>query len=121
MIDRLLADITLALHALFVAFVVAGAWLALRWPRILWVQVPAAAWGAVIELAGGICPLTDLENFFMRRAGEAGYDGGFIEHHLVPVLYPAALTRDLQVGLGLAVIALKVTAWTIVARRRRAH
>ena len=75
---RLLADLVLILHAGFVAFVVLGALLVLRWPRIAWIHVPVVLWGAGIEFLGGICPLTPLENHWRRLAGELGYPGGFV-------------------------------------------
>ena len=99
---RLLADVTVLLHGAFMAFVVVGGLLAWRWRRVVWVHVPCALWGAMVELAGWVCPLTPLENAFRARAGEAGYRGGFIEHYLVPAIYPAGLTRAHQVVLGAA-------------------
>jgi hypothetical protein len=117
-----LASIVLALHGAFVLFVVAGGALALRWPRAAWVHLPAAAWGAGIELAGGICPLTPLENRLRALAGQAGYDGGFVEHYLLAWLYPDGLTREIQVALGLAVVVLNVAVYaTVWMRSRRAR
>lgn len=117
-----LASIVLALHGAFVLFVVAGGALALRWPRAAWVHLPAVAWGAGIELAGGICPLTPLENRLRALAGQAGYDGGFVEHYLLAWLYPDGLTREIQVALGLAVVVLNVAVYaTVWMRSRRAR
>ena len=115
----LLADLVLVLHGLFIAFVVLGGLFALRWPRAAWLHVPAAVWGAWIEFTGGLCPLTPLENRFRRLAGEAGYEGGFIEHHLTPLIYPGALTREVQVALGLGVVALNAAVYVFIWRRRR--
>ena len=101
--------------------VVLGGLLVLRWPRVAWVQLPAAVWGMVIEWAGWICPLTPLENSLRARGGAAGYVGGFVEHYLLHVLYPAGLTRNGQVVLGLAVLAVNAVAYgVLVARWRRA-
>ena len=117
-----LANLVLALHGAFVLFVVAGGLLALRWPRAAWVHLPAAAWGAGIELTGGICPLTPLENRLRELAGQAGYDGGFVEHYLLAAIYPDGLTRETQVVLGLAVLAINVAVYAAAwRRRRRAH
>jgi len=113
----LLADAVLVLHFLFVAFVVAGGLLVLRWPRIAWLHLPAAAWGVVIEFAGWICPLTPLENHLRARAGQTPYMGGFVEYYLLPVLYPEGLTRETQYALGLAVLALNVAVYGFVLRR----
>ena len=110
---RLLADFVLVLHAGFVAFVMLGALLVLRWPRLAWVHVPVALWGAGIEFLGGICPLTPLENHWRRLAGELGYQGGFVEHYVVSVLYPDGLTRRVQLLLGALVLVVNgaVYAW----------
>jgi hypothetical protein len=118
---RLLADLVLILHAAFVAFVVLGALLALRWPHAAWFHVPAALWGAGIELLGGICPLTPLENHWRRLAGAQGYPGDFIEHYVVSLLYPDGLTRQVQVVLGVLVLAVNVAiyAWALGRGRKR--
>ena len=120
---RLLADLVLILHAGFVAFVVLGALLALRWPRIAWIHVPVVLWGAGIEFVGGICPLTPLENHWRRLAGELGYPGGFIEHYIVSALYPDGLTRNVQIVLGALVVVVNVAiyAWALRRSRRSIH
>ncbi|HQR47999.1 MAG TPA: DUF2784 domain-containing protein [Steroidobacteraceae bacterium] len=119
MTPRLLADLVLLLHAAFVLFVVLGALLVLRWPRVAWAHVPAALWGACIEFAGWICPLTPLENHWRRLAGEEGYAGGFVEHYVFPVLYPDGLTRNAQLVLGALVLLINVAAYGWAIRRRR--
>ena len=118
----LLADAVLLAHATFVALVVLGGLLVLRWPRLAWVHLPVVAWGAGIEFAGGICPLTPLENHLRALAHEQGYAGGFVEHYVFGLLYPEGLTREVQVVLGLGVLALNaaVYAW-LWCRRRRAR
>jgi hypothetical protein len=105
-------------HLAFVVFVVGGGLLVLRWPRLAWVHLPAALWGALIEFAGWICPLTPLENWLRRRAGVSDYAGGFVEHYVLPVLYPVGLTRGLQVGLGVAVILLNLVIYGWIFHRR---
>jgi hypothetical protein len=121
LIYRTLADLILALHLAFVLFVVLGGLLVLRWRRIAWVHIPGAIWGVLIEYTGWICPLTPLENSFRIRGGQAGYSGGFIEHYIQPLLYPAGLTRSTQVVLGSVVLALNVTAYGIALSRMRRH
>ena len=116
---RTLADIVLVVHGAFVAFVVLGGLLVLRWPRLAWVHIPAAVWGALIEFAGWICPLTPLENWLRMRAGEAGYSEGFVEHYILPVLYPAGLTRNTQFVLGALVLVVNAAVYTILVIRRR--
>jgi hypothetical protein len=118
MIFGLLADFLVAVHFAFLLFVVLGGLLVARWPRATWLHLPAAAWGAFIELSGGICPLTPWEQSLRRRAGQAGYTGGFIEHYLIPVLYPSGLTPTIQLGLGAAVIAINVAVYRWAWRRR---
>ncbi len=115
---RLLADLVVGIHALFVAFVVVGGLLVLRWPWVAAAHLPAALWGALIELRGGICPLTPLENSLRASAGRAGYDGGFIEHYQLPVLYPGGLTREVQLMLGALVVAVNVGVYGLVLWRR---
>ncbi len=85
---RIGADLVLVVHLLFIGFVVGGAFLAWRWPRIIWVQLPARVYGALVEFVGFTCPLTSLQNYLLRRAGDSGYRGGFISHYLVQVIYP---------------------------------
>jgi hypothetical protein len=117
---RILADLVVGVHALFVVFVIAGGLIALRWPRVAAVHLPAAVWGALIELRGWSCPLTPLENSLRASAGQAGYAGGFIEHYLLPVLYPAGLTGGIQLVLGALVIAVNAVVYAMLLRRRRA-
>jgi hypothetical protein len=116
---RVLADAVLLLHLAFVAFVVLGGLLAFRWRWMPWLHLPALAWGATVEFTGWICPLTPLENWLRRAGGEAGYAGGFIEHYLMPLLYPAALTRETQFVLGAALVAINLVTYGCVLLRRR--
>lgn len=116
---RVLADAVLVLHLAFIAFVVLGGWLVLRWPRLAWLHLPAVAWGVWISLAGRVCPLTPLENRLRALGGEAGYSGGFIEHYLTSLIYPANLTRGFQVALGLFALAVNLVAYGLLWRRSR--
>ncbi len=122
MLYRALADTLVVLHLGFVLFVVAGGLLVLKWRRAMWIHLPAAAWGVLIELVGWICPLTPLENWLRAESGDAGYAGAFVEHYLLPVLYPAGLTRNVQIALGLLALAVNVSIYSYVfwcARERR--
>jgi hypothetical protein len=115
---QLLADTVLVVHLSFILFVVAGGFL-VRWRRgVAWVHLPAAGWGALIEFMGWVCPLTPLEIWSRSRAGDIGYAGGFIEHYLLPVVYPAALTRDVQIALGAVVLVVNVSVYAWVFGRR---
>ncbi|MEX2472323.1 MAG: DUF2784 domain-containing protein [Gemmatimonadota bacterium] len=117
----LLADLVLAGHLAFVLFVVLGGLLVVRWPRATWLHLPVAAWGVWIELSGGVCPLTPLENRLRRAAGGAGYEETFIEHYIVPLIYPPGLTHATQLLLGVALIvwSVGVYAWAIHRWRQR--
>ena len=107
---RWLADGVVLLHFAFVVFVVLGGFLVVRWRRLAWLHVPCAVWGFLIEVEGWICPLTYLENDLRRRAGQLGYSGSFIEHYLLPVIYPPGLTRSVQIVIGSAVVAVNSPA-----------
>lgn len=120
MIYRALADVVLVLHLACIVFIVAGGILGLWWRVAPWVHIPAALWGAALEFFGWICPLTPLENVLRESGGEAGYPGGFIEHYLVPVIYPPGLTRGTQYLLGALVIVSNTVVYLFVVRRRRA-
>lgn len=119
MLPRLAADAVLLLHLAFIAFVVGGALLALRWRWVPWLQLPAAAWGVFIELGGGLCPLTHLENWLRVRAGDSGYGGSFVDRYLLPVIYPDGLGRELQLVLAAIVVAANAAIYALVLRRRR--
>ena len=121
MMYRLLADAVVLFHFTFVLFVILGGFLLRRWPRLVYLHVPIAIWGVLIEFAGWICPLTPLENHLRRLGGEAGYEGGFIDHYIIPVLYPGGLTRTLQYVLGVLALLINIQAYLLYFRRRRAE
>jgi len=118
---QLAAGAVVLLHFAFVIFVVVGGLLAIRWPRVIWIHIPAAFWGVLIEVAGWVCPLTPLENYLREQGGAAGYQGDFIAHYIVPVLYPAGLTRDWQLVLGGFAFAVNAVVYggVVLPRRRR--
>ena len=115
----LAADFLLLLHLAFILFVALGAFLALKWPRVAWLHIPCALWGMAIEFGGWICPLTPLEQHFLKLAGGAGYSGGFLQHYVWPIIYPDELTRGMQVGLGLAVLAVNLLVYGIMLARHK--
>jgi hypothetical protein len=115
----ILADLIVLIHFGFIVFVIFGALLALRWRWIPWLHLPAALWGALVEFAGWICPLTPLENALRRAVGDATYAGDFVERYVVPLVYPAALTRELQIGLGLLVCLVNALVYVAVWHRLR--
>jgi len=118
LIYLVMADVVLILHFTFILFVILGAVLVLRWKRLAWIHIPCAVWGAWVEFQGSICPLTPLENRLRRLGGEAGYSGGFIEHYVVPLIYPSGLTRRTQIQLGLVVVAINIAVYGLIYWRR---
>ena len=113
-----LATLVVLGHFAFILFVMFGGILALRWRRAPWLHIPCFLWGGWIELSGGICPLTPLENSLRRAAGEAPYAGSFIEHYILSVMYPSALTRGIQLALAVGLVVLNAAIYAWVIRRR---
>ena len=118
---RLLADLVFIFHLAFVIFILCGGLLVLRWRWIAWLHVPASAWGAFVEFSGWLCPLTPLENWLRQQAGETGYRSDFVVYYLVPVLYPDDLTRDVQLLLGMSVLAINISVYGWLWGRSHRH
>lgn len=120
--NGILAGAVVALHLAFVLFVALGGLLVWRWRRLAWAHLPAVAWGVWIELSGGVCPLTPLENHLRSLGGEAAYGGDFVGHYLLPMLYPEGLSRGVQALLAAGVLALNVVVYgRLMLLRRRAR
>ena len=117
MIYRILADLMVVLHGLFILFVVLGGFLVLKWRKLIWAHLPVVCWGALVEFTGWICPLTPWENHFRRLAGEAVYEGDFVGKYILPLIYPEELTRGIQIILGSLVVMINVVVYTIVVVR----
>jgi hypothetical protein len=115
----LAADLVVLLHFAFILFAVFGALLLLRWPRLAWLHLPALAWAAGIMMVGGVCPLTPLEQRLRAQAGQAGYEGGFIEHYIMPLIYPPGLTREAQLAGAALLLAANSAVYALWLRRRR--
>jgi len=118
---QFLADSVLVLHFCFVVFVLGGGLLVLRWPRLAWLHLPAAGWAVVVEMLGWICPLTPLENHFRALAGAEVYAGDFIQRYCLPLMYPEGLTPQIQMLLGLGVLAVNAAIYAVVIRRHWRH
>ena len=116
-----LADLVLLAHFGFLLFVVLGGFHVLKRPRVAWLHVPLALWGIYVEFSGAICPLTPLENDFRTRAGDSGYSGGFIDHYITALIYPAGLTRNVQIALGAAVLAGNALIYARLIRSLLGH
>jgi|SRR5687768_6453016 hypothetical protein len=114
---KIAADLVMLVHFLFIAFALFGSLLLLRWPRVIWLHVPALCWGMYIELSGNICPLTPLENHFRELAGEGEYFGGFIAHYLGPIIYPEGLTRGMQYLAFGVLVAVNAIGYTLYFRK----
>lgn len=121
MLYSLLADAVLLFHLVFILFVAGGALLVWRFPRLAWMHLPTVFWAGMIEITGDVCPLTPLENRLRRLGGEAGYQGGFVEHYLLPIIYPHDLSRNLQIVLGVSVLVLNGLVYFLLLYRRKKH
>ncbi|MYN02866.1 DUF2784 family protein [Pseudoduganella sp. DS3] len=119
MLMRTAADAVVLLHLGFIIFALFGALLALRWSRLVCLHLPAAAWAVYIELSGKACPLTYIENDLRQQAGQQGYAGGFVEHYLLPVIYPTGLTPAVQFVLAGVVLVVNLMLYGWLWRRRR--
>jgi len=117
--NLLIADALVVAHLLFIVFVMAGGVMVIYYPRVAWLHLPAASWGAIVEFTGWICPLTPLENHFRALAGAETYSGDFVAQYLLPVIYPESLTREIQFVLGSAVVIINVIFYTLAIKRRR--
>lgn len=117
MLYRLAADSLVLFHLSFILFVLFGGLLALKWRPVIWLHLPAAAWGVAVEVFHLPCPLTRWENLFRQLAGQDGYGGGFIEHYILAMIYPAGLTPQIQLGLGAFVLLINVAVYVRLIRR----
>lgn len=121
----LLADFVVLIHLSFVAFVTAGGLLALKWKRFAYIHIPAVGWGVLVEIMGWVCPLTPVEIWLRENAGAKGYSTGFIEHYILPILYPAQLTPTVQWVLGILLLSVNVgiysrIVWRVMRKRPEA-
>lgn len=112
----ILADLVLIVHALFIAFVIFGGLFVLKWHKVIWIHIPCAIWGALIEFFGWICPLTYLENYILKMGNANYYESSFIQHYLLPIIYPPGLTTDIQLLLGVIVIVINLIIYCIYWR-----
>ena len=119
MFYRIAADGLVSFHLLFILFVLFGGLLVLKWRRLIWLHLPAATWGVAVEVFHLECPLTRWENLFRQAAGQGGYGEGFIDHYLIPLIYPAGLTPTIQLGLGALVLLLNLTVYLHLFKTRR--
>jgi hypothetical protein len=121
MLYSLAADFLVILHLAFIVFVLLGGILLLKWWRLIYLHLPAVTWGILIELRGWLCPLTPLEQHFRALAGNKGYSGGFVEHYLTSLIYPAGLTRDFQLLIALCVITVNLVIYAVIYVKYQRH
>lgn len=114
MIFKVIADLLVVVHFTFIVFVALGGLLVLRWRKITILHLPCVLWGVLVAFKGWICPLTSLENHFLKLAGDAGYSGGFISHYMMPLVYPEGLTRGMQISLGVGVLTVNFCVYLLV-------
>lgn len=121
MLYRVLADFIVLMHFAFILFVVLGGFLVFRWVRCAWIHLPVVLWAALIEFFGWLCPLTPLERWLRVKGGGIAYQSGFVEHYIIPLIYPETLTRSMQIVLGLFVLSLNfgIYAWIIWHRANK--
>lgn len=118
----LLADALVLLHFCFILWVVFGGIIALKYPRLAWIHLPALCWGVLISMFGFYCPLTEWEIIFRHRADQQGYSGGFIQHYLLAIIYPSGLTRQHQIFMGVLLLAINMAVyWRLASKRRGRH
>ncbi len=121
MLSGLLADAVLLFHFLFILFAVFGGILVLYRKKVIWFHVPVVLWSSVVNLASLTCPLTPIENFFRAAAGQAGYHGGFVEHYIAPVVYPAGMPRELELVAGVSIIAWNVAVYAFLGWKNKSR
>ena len=113
----LTADSIVLIHFAFILFVILGGFLALKWRRFIWLHLPAVLWGVIIEFSGWICPLTTLENKLYQSKDARTYSNGFIEHYIIPVIYPEQLTQNIQIILGVILMVINLFIYTLIYKK----
>jgi len=119
MLAKVSADLLVAVHFAFIVFVVLGGFLVLKWKKVAILHIPCVLWGVLIEFSGWICPLTPLERYFREAAGGKAYSGGFIDHYIMPLIYPTGLTRGMQISLGISVVVVNLLVYGLVIFRKK--
>lgn len=121
MVYKVLADLVVVLHFGFILFVIFGAFLVFKYPKMVWLHLPVATYGMMISFYRWICPLTPLEKYFLELAGEQGYEGGFIGHYLIPLIYPGGMTQGIAISMGLFVLLWNGIFYGLLIYRNKKH
>ena len=116
---EIFATLALLLHFSFILFVIFGAILILKFKKIIYVHIPAVTWGVYIELSHSTCPLTHLENFFLKKAGKDQYSVDFIENYIFKIIYPPALNYEIQTYLGVILIFVNLLIYYYIVKKIR--
>ena len=114
---QIAADLLVLTHLGFIVFVIVGGVMAMKWSWLMFLHIPAAVWGVLVVMNGWICPLTPWENQLRNLAGQEGYSSGFIEHYIIPLIYPSGLTRDMQIILGLFILTINLFVYGFIIYR----
>ncbi|MDX1651363.1 MAG: DUF2784 domain-containing protein [Brumimicrobium sp.] len=117
MFFKILADLVVIIHFVFILYVIFGGLIVLKYRKTVFLHIPCAIWGCLIMFAGWICPLTYIENDLREAAGTETYSDGFIQHYIIPIIYPENLTRELQAILGFSVLVLNIIVYSILIKR----
>ena len=118
MIYNILSNLVVIVHLLFIVLVCLGALLVLKWPKFVWIHIPFALWGVVVEYLNILCPLTPLENYLRNLGGTETYEADFIDQYIIPLIYPEVLTRNLQFILGSIVLVLNFGIYGYIIYRK---
>jgi hypothetical protein len=120
-LSKIFADVVLLAHFAFIVFALFGGAIVFFKRRAAWFHIPAVMWSAAVNFASWICPLTPLENSFRAKAGQAGFEGGFIQHYIEPLVYPGGMPRKMELIAGVSVLVWNVLMYLIVIHwgRRR--
>ncbi len=110
------ADLLIVIHFSFILFVIFGALLLFKWPKLIWLHLPAAVWGALIEFYHWVCPLTEWEHV-LRQGSDWAYEGSFIGHYLIPLIYPPGLTPEIQLLMGAGVVVINLSLYSIWVKK----
>ena len=119
MLAKVSADLLVAVHFAFIVFVVLGGFLVLKWGKVAILHIPCVLWGGLVEFSGWICPLTPLERYLREAAGGAAYSGGFIDHYIMPLVYPTGLTREMQISIGIIILLVNLCLYGMVLLNHR--
>jgi hypothetical protein len=114
---RLLADLIVILHFLWILFIVFGFIFALKRSRIAWLHLGGLAFSLLMNVLGWYCPLTYVENYLYRlHASGSAYNSSFVVHYLNQIVYPNLPGRTIRLG-EVAFVCLNLVAYAVLAKK----